>query len=118
VLQFAEGPSDRQAADAVRGRIDWKYVMGLELTDAGFDYSVLSEFRERLLSGGKEATLLEELLVRLKQQGLLTHRPALPAAGTWAGAGAATHGFDTYFSCGATTEPCGDCGRDAAPSLE
>ena len=74
VLQFAEGLSDRQAAEAVRGRIDWKYVLGLELTDAGFDYSVLSEFRERLLTGEKEAALLEELLVRLKQQGLLKAR--------------------------------------------
>src|SRR5436190_5501124 len=41
VLQFAEGLSDRQAADAVRGRIDWKYALGLELTDTGFDASVL-----------------------------------------------------------------------------
>jgi transposase len=47
-LQFAEDLSDRQAADAVRARIDWKYLLGLELTDAGFDYSVLSEFRSRL----------------------------------------------------------------------
>ena len=42
VMQFAEGLSDRQAADAVRSRIDWKYALGLELNDAGFDYSVLS----------------------------------------------------------------------------
>src|SRR5689334_3067841 len=42
VLQFMEGLADRQAADAVRARIDWKYALGLELTDAGFDYSVLS----------------------------------------------------------------------------
>jgi transposase len=45
VLQFAEGLSDRQAADAVRGRIDWKYALGVELADTGFDTSVLSEFR-------------------------------------------------------------------------
>ncbi len=42
VLQFAEGLSDRQAADAVRGRIDWKYLLGLELSDPGFDHTVLS----------------------------------------------------------------------------
>jgi transposase len=48
VLQFLEGLSDRQAADAVRGRIDWKYLLGLELTDSGFDHTVLSEFRSRL----------------------------------------------------------------------
>ena len=51
VLQFAEGLSDRQAADAVRGRIDWKYALGLELTDPGFDFSVLCEFRARLIAG-------------------------------------------------------------------
>jgi len=74
MLQFAEGLSDRQAAEAVRGRIDWKYVLGLELTDPGFDYSVLSEFRERLVTGQKESALLDELLTRLKQRGLLKAR--------------------------------------------
>src|SRR5512136_2335489 len=71
VLQFAEGLSDRQAAEAVRGRIDWKYVLGLDLTDAGFDYSVLSEFRDRLVQGDKAAALLDELLTKLKQHHLL-----------------------------------------------
>lgn len=71
VMQFAEGLSDRQAAEAVRGRLDWKYVLGLELTDPGFDYSVLSEFRGRLLAGQKEQALLDELLSALKQGGLL-----------------------------------------------
>jgi len=42
VFQFAEGLSDRQAADAVRGRIDWKYALSLDLTDPGFDHTVLS----------------------------------------------------------------------------
>nr|WP_107501290.1 transposase [Streptomyces sparsogenes] len=50
-MQFAEGLSDRQAADAVRGRLDWKYLLGLELTAAGFDHSVLAEFRDRLIPG-------------------------------------------------------------------
>ena len=50
LLQFAENLSDRRAADAVRSRIDWKYLLGLELTDPGFDASVLSGFRCRLLS--------------------------------------------------------------------
>jgi transposase len=49
VLQFVENLSDQQAADAVRGRLDWKYLLGLELTDAGFDASVLCEFRARLI---------------------------------------------------------------------
>lgn len=70
-LQFAEDLSDRQAADAVRGRIDWKYLLGLELADPGFDYSVLSEFRGRVLAGGMERQLLDILLERLKERGLI-----------------------------------------------
>ena len=50
ILQFREDLSDRRAADAVRARIDWKYLLGLELTDPGFDASVLCEFRSRLLA--------------------------------------------------------------------
>lgn len=71
VLQFMEGLTDRQAADAVRGRIDWKYALGLELTDAGFHYSVLSEFRSRLLMGGAEDRLLSILLTVFRARGLL-----------------------------------------------
>ena len=63
VLQFAENLTDRQAADAVRGRIDWKkYALGLELTDPGFDFSILSEFRARLLQNRAETRLFEILL--------------------------------------------------------
>ena len=51
VFQFMEGLSDRQAAEAVRSRIDWKYALGLDLADPGFDYSVLSKFRARLTQG-------------------------------------------------------------------
>jgi transposase len=61
VMQFSEGLSDRQAAEAVRARIDWKYALGLRLTDPGFNFSVLSEFRSRLVEGGKERLLLEKL---------------------------------------------------------
>jgi transposase len=60
-MQFAEGFADRQAADAVRARIDWQYALGLELTDAGFDYAVLSEFRARLVAGSAEERLLDVL---------------------------------------------------------
>jgi len=74
VLQFAEGLSDRQAADAVRGRIDWKYALGLELTDAGFDFSVLSEFRTRLVVEGAEQRLLTTMLDLMQEQGLLKAR--------------------------------------------
>ena len=74
VMQFAEGLSDRQAADAVRSRIDWKYALGLDLEDPGFDFSVLSEFRARMLAGGVEHLLLEKLLAECKSRGLLKAR--------------------------------------------
>lgn len=66
--------SDRQAADAVRGRIDWKYALCLELEDPGFDASVLSEFRDRLIANGAEAVLFETLLTALKAEGLVKPR--------------------------------------------
>ena len=62
LLQVAEHHSDRQAADAVRSRIDWKYLLGLELTDPGFDFGLLSEFRQRLVTGKAEERLLNRLL--------------------------------------------------------
>src|SRR5215468_10338661 len=62
LMQCAENLTDRQAADAVRGRIDWKYALGLDLTDAGFDFSVLSEFRARLLAGEAVERLLTQML--------------------------------------------------------
>jgi transposase len=74
VMQFAEGLSDRQAAEAVRARIDWKYALSLELTDPGFDFSVLSEFRSRLVEGGDEHLLLESLLEACKERGYLKIR--------------------------------------------
>jgi transposase len=74
VLQFVEGLSDRQAADAVRGRIDWKYALGLELTDPGFDHTVLSEFRLRLVDGDAALLLLDTLLVRVRELKLLKQR--------------------------------------------
>jgi transposase len=74
ILQFREQLADRQAAEAVRARIDWKYLLGLELDDAGFDFSVLSEFRDRLLAGRAEALLLDKLLERCRALGLLKAR--------------------------------------------
>ncbi|MCX5097576.1 transposase [Streptomyces sp. NBC_00365] len=71
VLQFAENLSDRAAADAVRTRIDFKYALGLELEDSGFDYSVLSEFRARLAEGDAADRLLRVMLERLVEAGLL-----------------------------------------------
>jgi len=74
VFQFLEQLSDRQAADAVRGRIDWKYALGLELTDPGFHFSVLTEFRARLVAGGAEHLLLDTMLERFKARGLVKAR--------------------------------------------
>jgi transposase len=74
VMQFAEDLSDRRAADAVRARIDWKYALGLELDDPGFDFSVLCEFRARLTAGGAERLLLDEMLEACKARGLLKAR--------------------------------------------
>ena len=71
IFQFIEGLTDRQAAEAVQQRIDWKYALALALTDPGFDFSVLSKFRARLVAGGREMELLEVLLAHLKTQGLL-----------------------------------------------
>jgi len=74
VLRYPENLSDRQAADAVQGRIDWKYALPLELTDPGFDASVLSEFHGRLVAGGAEQTLLDTMRARFKERGLLSAR--------------------------------------------
>lgn len=74
VMQFAENLSDRQAADAVRGRIDWKYALALELSDSGFDFSVLSEFRDRLITGAIEQQLLSAMLSTFTELGLLKAR--------------------------------------------
>jgi transposase len=74
VFQFLEHLSDRQAADAVRARIDWKYALGLELTDPGFHFSVLAEFRGRLVAGQAEHLLLDTMLERFKARGLVRAR--------------------------------------------
>jgi transposase len=71
VLQFTENLTDRQAAEAVRDRITWKYALGLELEDPGFDASVLSEFRSRLVSGDLTSLALDVLLERLAGLGLV-----------------------------------------------
>ncbi len=74
VMQFRENLSDRQAADAVRGRLDWKYLLGLDLDDPGFDHSVLVEFRQRLLEGGQECLLFDLLLTQLQDRGYVKAR--------------------------------------------
>ena len=74
VLQMAENLTDRQAAEAVREKISWKYALGMTLTDPGFDASVLSEFRARLVAHGLEERVLDVLLARLGELGLVKAR--------------------------------------------
>lgn len=74
VMQFLEDLTDRQAADAVRSRIDWKYLLSLDLGDPGFDFSVLSEFRSRIITGHLEPRLLDRLLEQCKQKGWIKER--------------------------------------------
>lgn len=71
VVQYIEGLSDRAAADAVRARIDLKYLLGLRLDDAGFHYSALSEFRTRLVEHDAVDQLLTDVLERCQALGLV-----------------------------------------------
>lgn len=71
IMQHIEGLTDRQTANAVRSRIDWKYTLGLPLTYPGFHYSILSPFRDRLLEEGQEAMLFDQILERFKEHGLI-----------------------------------------------
>jgi transposase len=71
VLQFVEGLTDRQAAEAVRARIDFKYALALDLGDPGFDFSVLSEFRDRLVEAGAGRRVLDGILAAARAKGLL-----------------------------------------------
>ena len=74
VLQFMENLTDRQAADAVRSRVDWKYLLSLELTDAGWDHTVLSEFRTRLVAQTAEERLFQTVLTLCQERGWLKIR--------------------------------------------
>ena len=71
VLQRAENLTDRLAAEAVRTRIDWKYLLGLSLDDPGFDHTVLPEFRGKVAEAGLEQVVLDALLARLAADGLV-----------------------------------------------
>jgi transposase len=76
VMPCAEGLSDVQAADAVRARIDWNYALARDLTDPGFDASVLSACRQRLITGHAERLRFETLLTLFREQGSSTRRAA------------------------------------------
>ena len=74
VLQRAEKLTDRLAAEAVRARLDWKYLLGLPLDDPGFDHTVLAEFRAKAAAAGLEQVALDALLERLVSAGLVKAR--------------------------------------------
>ncbi len=74
VMQYIEGLTDRQAADAVRRCMDWKYALSLDLTDPGFDFTLLHDFRQRLLLNDGAQRLLDTFLVACKARGLIKVR--------------------------------------------
>ncbi len=74
VMQYIEGLTDRQAADAVRRCMDWKYVLSLDLHDPGFDFTLLHDFRERLLANDAAQRLLDTFLAACKASGLIKVR--------------------------------------------
>jgi transposase len=73
-LQYIENLTDEGAAEAVRSRMDWKYLLGLSLEDEGFDASILSEFRTRLVAHDRATLLLDRLLAVLMERGILQAR--------------------------------------------
>jgi transposase len=92
VLQALENLSDRQAAEMVRGRLDWKYALSLPLDDPGFDASILVDFRQRLLNHGAQDRLLEPILRVCREHGWRNRR------------GQAAHGLDLCTGKCAWTE--------------
>jgi transposase len=74
VLQALEGLTDRQAADAVRTRIDWLYALALPLDEPGFDYSILTDFRQRVLAAGAQDLILEPILHLSRERGYIFAR--------------------------------------------
>ena len=71
VFQFMEKLPDRQAAEALRMRLDWKYALHLSLDDEGVNFSVLSEFRDRLIDGQAEGRVFETLVAQIRAMGLI-----------------------------------------------
>ena len=106
VFQFMEGLTDRQAADAVRDRLAWKYALSLDLCDPGFDHTVLSEFRSRLVEGNAELRLLDLLLAQCREGGW-RNRP-----------GTTTHRLDACPSQDPRAQPHAVRGSDHGLCLE
>src|SRR5712692_2001043 len=74
VMQYIEGLTDRQAADAVRRCMDWKYALSLDLHDSGFDFTLLHDFRQRLLAHDAAQRLLDTFLTTCKARGWIKAR--------------------------------------------
>ena len=74
VMQYIEGLTDRQAADAVRRCMDWKYALSLDLHDPGFNFTLLHDFRERLLTHEAAQRLLDTFLTTCKARGWIKAR--------------------------------------------
>ena len=106
VLQFLEGLTDRQAAEAVRDRLAWKYALSLELTDPGFDHSVLSEFRSRMARGKCRTTSVGSAPAAVSREGVGQSRRA------------ATHRLDPCVSEDPCTQPHAVCGADDGLRVE
>jgi len=102
IMQYGEGLTDRQAADAVCTRIDWKYVLSLEFTDSGFDFSVLSEFRIRLAHSGSRTSPLRSVAL------------AVPGTRMDQDAKQATHRFNARSGCHPRAASARMCRRNDA----
>lgn len=113
VFQFMEGLSDAQAADAARGHLAWKYALALPLHDPGFDSSVLPEFRARLVAGGVEMLLLDTLLERVRERGLLKARGRMRTDSTHVLAAVRT--VSRLVTCGETLRAALNAVAAAAP---
>ena len=74
VMQYIEGLTDRQAADAVRRCMDWKYALSLDLHDPGFDFTLLHDFRQRLLAHEASQWFLDTFLATCKARGWIKAR--------------------------------------------
>lgn len=114
VFQFMEGLSDAQAADAARGHLAWKYALALPLHDPGFDSSVLTEFRARLVAGGLEMLLLDTLLERVRDLGLLKVRGRMRTDSTHVLA--AVRSVSRLVTCGETLRAALNAVATVAPA--
>ncbi|WP_433894379.1 transposase [Streptomyces sp. CA-111067] len=67
-------PSNRQAAESGRNRIDFKYALGMVLEDSGFHHGVLTDFRNRLAEEGRADRLLDLALEKIRAVGMVRER--------------------------------------------